>query len=430
MKTLRHTDKGFERDLDKLLTRRSLPESAERAARRIIDEVRRDGDAAIAKFAMEIDKAKLSLKQFSVSEKELIAAAGRTSASDKKAIKTAIAHVTAFAKRQLPKKWTFSPRPGVTLGEKFTPLDRVGVYIPGGTAPLVSTVVHTVAIAKAAGVKEIVVTTPPGKDGAVCPELLCALRMAGATEVYRLGGVYGIAALAYGTKTIKKVEKIVGPGNAYVAAAKKIVYGDVAIDMVAGPSEIMIVADAGANAEFIAADMLSQAEHGSGLEQAVLVSTSDAVIDGVRAALPRRARKLSRSKAVDTVLRDGVFMILVKDLVHAAELASAYAPEHLELMCAGADRLAEKITAAGAIFVGEHTPEPVGDFTAGPSHVLPTGGSARFFGGLAVEAFFRRSSLLKYSKEALAKELPSILAFSRMEGLDAHGASAAVRFES
>ena len=321
-------------------------------------------------------------------------------------------------------------RPGVTLGEKFEPLDRVGVYIPGGTAPLVSTVIHTAGIASAAGVREIVAVTPPGRDGSVHPAVLYAMRKAGVTEVYRLGGVYGVAALALGTESVPKVEKIVGPGNAYVTAAKKLLYGEVAIDMVAGPSEILVIADGNANPAFVAADLLSQAEHGSGLEQAVLVSNSREMIDRVEAEVLRRKSALSRQAAVDRVLERGMFLILAADLDQAAAIASAYAPEHLEIQTGNPKRVARGITAAGAIFLGPWTPEPVGDFCAGPSHVLPTASSARYFNGLETSAFFRRSSLVRYSESALRREVPMVECFAALEGLDAHGRAGTIRIEA
>jgi len=253
------------------------------------------------------------------------------------------------------------------------------------------------------------------------------MRKAGVNEIYRLGGVCGVGALAYGTATIRKVDKIVGPGNAWVTAAKKQVYGHVALDMVAGPSEIMIIADDSARADFIAADMLSQAEHGSGLEHAVLVTTDAGLIEKVQNELDIQKQRLSRGTMVDKVLKDGVSLILVKDLADAIEIAGKYAPEHLEIMCRDAESTAGKIKAAGAIFIGEWTPEPVGDFCAGPSHVLPTAGSGRYFSGLTVEGFFRRMSTIQYTQTAIQQEIPVIAAFSEMEGLDAHGNSGKIR---
>ena len=300
------------------------------------------------------------------------------------------------------------------LGEQFSPMERVGVYIPGGTAPLVSTVIHTAGIASAAGVKEIVAVTPPGTH----PAVLYAMRLAGVTEIYRLGGVYGIAAL---------VEKIVGPGNAYVTAAKKLVFGKVAIDMVAGPSEIMVIADRTAPPEFIAADFLSQAEHGSGLEQSVLVTDSDEVIDAVEKEILKQKQALPRIATVDKVLDKGAFLIRVKDMDEAARIANSYAPEHLEIMTEMPEKVARNITAAGAIFLGPWTPEPAGDFCAGPSHVLPTAGSAKFFRGLGVDSFYRRSSIVRYSEEAIRREAWIIEEFAAMEGLAAHGKSGTIR---
>jgi histidinol dehydrogenase len=430
MVEISYKEKNFEKKLLPLFERNAYAPDVEKQAGRIIDEVKRGGDAAVAKFAEKFDGVVLAPERFKVAKSEIDSAAADVAPARRKAIKEAVRNITAYAKRQIPKNWSFKPRPGVDLGERFHPLDRVGVYIPGGTAPLVSTVLHTAAIAKAAGVAEIVAATPPGADGEVLPELLFAMRTAGVTEIHRLGGVYAIAALAYGTKTVRKVQKIVGPGNAYVAAAKKIVYGDVAIDMVAGPSEILIIADSTADPAHVAADMLSQAEHGSGFEQAVLVSTSGALLKSVASQLNIQAARLSRSEPIRKVLENGIFLIQARDKTQAAEIANSYAPEHLELICSDAAALSRRITAAGALFIGPWTPEPVGDFVAGPSHVLPTGGTARCFSGLTVLSFMRRTSVVKYSKTALKRESANIAEFAEMEGLDAHGNSAAIRLNS
>ena len=318
----------------------------------------------------------------------------------------------------------WSPRRGVRVGEKFTPMDRVGVYIPGGAAPLVSTVIHTAGIAAAAGGKEIVAATPPG---GVHPGTLYAMKRAGVREIYRLGGVYGIAAMAIGTETIAPVEKIAGPGNAYVTAAKKLLFGEVSIDLVAGPSEILVLADHTADPRFVAADLLSQAEHGSGLEQAVLISTDRSLIDRVEAELLAQKKLLSREKLIDRVLEKGVFLIWAPSLKHAADLANRYAPEHLELQVADPHQTAKLIRAAGAIFLGPWTPEPAGDFCAGPSHVLPTASSARRFNGLSTTDFMRRSSMVEYSRRALAREAWIIEHFGNMEQLTAHANAATIR---
>ena len=427
MKIIRRAQENYQEELSSLLNRSAFSSDIDSQVAEILAEVRLHGDAALCEFARKFDHVELTPAQFAVGDAECNTASQKITAEVRDAIAIAVQQVTDFARQRLPKKWSFSPRPGVTLGEQFSPLSRVGCYIPGGTAPLISTVVHTVSLAAAAGVPEIVVVTPPGPNGQVNPALLHACRIAGATEIYRLGGVYGIAALAYGSESVRKVEKIVGPGNAYVTAAKRQVYGQVALDLVAGPSEIMIIADASANPAFIAADMLSQAEHGSGREQAVLLTTAPELLLQVRAELQRQSALLRRSDCVHKVLSKGVFLLEAASLDEAVELANRYAPEHLELMLAQPEEIAAKITAAGAIFLGHWTPEPVGDFVAGPSHVLPTGGSGKYFTGLTVEMFFRRSSLVQYNREALTRELPYIRCFAECEGLDAHGNSAAIR---
>lgn len=427
MQFLYRDDKDFQARLGQMLSREPFSPEIEAAAATIIDEVRRRGDEALCDFAEKFDHARLTPSQFRLGDEEVDEACKSVSPEDREAIDMAVAHIQEFYSHTLPKDWSYSPRPGVVLGEQFHPLDIVGCYIPGGTAPLVSTVCHTVAIARTAGVKDIVVCTPPGGAKGIHPALLYACRAAGATAIYRLGGVYAIAAMAIGTATIPKVEKICGPGNAYVAAAKRRLYGEVALDLVAGPSEVLVIADDTANPVYLAADILSQAEHGSGREQAVLVSTDRRILDEAAREIVRQAASLKRQECVQKVLENGLFLVEAADLEDAARIASLYAPEHLELQVADPKALAPKITAAGAIFMGEFTPEPVGDYIAGPSHVLPTGGTARFFNGLTGDAFFRRTSLLSYDREALLREQPALARLTAAEGLDAHGRSAAIR---
>ena len=417
--------KDWRSELDALCNRPAYPPAAEKAAAEIIADIRARGVEAICEYAEKFDHVKLTFDQFRISEEEIEAAAGKVSAGNKKAIRTACRQVRAFAKETLPRNWKKKIRDGVIVGEQFNPLDRVGVYIPGGTAPLVSTVLHTAAIAKACGVKEIVAITPAG---GVHPETLFAMKCAGVTEIYRLGGIYGVAAITVGVPGIPKVQKLVGPGNAYVTAAKKLLYGEVGIDLVAGPSEILIIADKDANPEFIAADLLSQAEHGSGLEQAVLVSTDAALFDAVEKACLRQKSRLSREEIIDRVWEKGIFFINVPDLDRAAEVANLYAPEHLEVQCAEPEKMLPKLKAAGAVFLGPWTPEPVGDFCAGPSHVLPTASSALRFNGLESVSFFRRTSIVKYSKSALKREVEVVERFGAMEKLTAHGMAGTVRF--
>ncbi len=430
MRTFNYKDENFKEEISGLMERPSYPESIENDVKQILKEVKSDGNKALVKFAKKFDNADIAENNLRVTQEEILKAEGLVSEKDKLAIKTALEHIKIFSENKIPKQWTFSPREGVTLGEKFEPIERIAVYIPGGTAPLVSTVLHTAGIAKTAGVKEIVAVTPPNPNGEIHPAILFAMKEAGVTEIYRLGGVYGIAAMAYGTESIDKVNKIVGPGNAFVTAAKKLVYGEVAIDMIAGPSEIMIIADKNANPKFIAADMLSQAEHGSGFEQAVLVCDSDEIISSVEKKILLQSKQLSRQEPIQKVLENGIFFIKVKDMKHAAEIANLYAAEHLEIMTANPDDVAKNIKSAGAIFLGEWTPEPLGDFVAGPSHVLPTATTAKFFNGLTVESFFKRTSLLKYDKPALKKELEYIKSIADLEGLDAHKNSAVIRFDS
>ena len=424
MKRLVFGTPGFEREMRALYSRPPFPPEAEKSAAAIIADIRRDGDAAVAKYAEKFDGVKLAPAQFRVTDAEIAAAVKRLPRPDKSAIRTALKQVQAFARRTLPRSWKERVRPGVVVGEKFSPLDRVGVYIPGGSAPLVSTVIHTAGIASAAGVKSIAAATPAK---ALHPATLYAMKVAGVTEIYRLGGVYGVAALALGTESIAKVDKVVGPGNAYVTAAKKLLYGEVGIDLVAGPSEILIVADESADPEFIAADLLSQAEHGSGLEQSVLIATSGKLIDRAIAAFDRQKKTLPKLAAVEKVEANGLFFIEVPDLDTAEEIAGRYAPEHLELHVADPERSARRIKAAGAMFLGPWTPESAGDFCAGPSHVLPTAGSALRFNGIETATFMRRSSIVQYSRAAIRREAWMIERFGNMESLAAHARAGTIR---
>ena len=424
MKRLVFGAPDFERELQALYSRPPFPPEAEKSAAAIIADIRKRGDAAVAEYAEKCDGVTLKPAQFRVSDAEVAAAVRQLSRADKSAIRAALKQVQEFAKRTLPKSWKTRVRRGVVVGEKFTPLDRVGVYIPGGTAPLVSTVIHTAGIASAAGVKSIAAATPAK---ALHPATLYAMKIAGVTEIYRLGGVYGVAALALGTESIARVDKVVGPGNAYVTAAKKLLYGEVGIDLVAGPSEILIVADGSANPEFVAADLLSQAEHGSGLEQSVMIATSRDLVDRTIAAFDRQKKTLPKLAAVEKVEKNGLFFIEVPDLATACEIAGRYAPEHLELHVADPERSAKRIKAAGAMFLGPWTPESAGDFCAGPSHVLPTAGSALRFNGIETATFLRRTSLVKYSEAAIRREAWIIERFGTMESLAAHARAGTIR---
>jgi len=414
----------------KFLARSAFPEEAEKAAAEVLAAIRAEGDAAVARYVAKFEGAHLTPKRFRVTEKELAAAEAVVSPDLKRAVKDAYARVMRFSKASLRKPWTMKTPKGGTAGEFFSPMDRVGVYVPGGTAPLASTSVMTVTLAAAAGVKEIVACTPAGPTGTPNPVLLYALKLAGATEVYRVGGIQAIGLMAFGTKTVKKVQKIVGPGNAYVTAAKRQVYGFVGIDQVAGPSEIAVLADGTVSAQWVAADLLSQAEHGSGWEKSLLVTQSKAFAEEVKCALLAQTAMLSRKALIQRVIdRDGILFAVTPTVEEGLELVNRFAPEHFEIMCKDATKLMKGVRSAGAVFAGAWTPESAGDFVAGPSHVLPTGGAANMFNGLTPDDFRRRHSFVAFTKGDLAQTKSTIEAFARVEGLDAHGRAATIRFE-
>lgn len=417
-------------EVEAFLRRTAFPPEAESAAREILADIRMRGDRAVLDAALRFDGAALDAAEMLVTDAELDAAAREVTARIKRAVKDARTRVERFAKAGLRSPWKMrTPRGGWT-GEFYSPLARVGVYVPGGTAPLVSTVLMTVTLAKVAGVREIVACTPCGSDKTVSPVLRYALRAAGATEVYKVGGIQAIGMMAFGTATVKPVLKIVGPGNAYVTAAKRQVYGFVGIDQVAGPSEIAVLADDSADPAWVAADMLSQAEHGSGYEKALLVTDSKGLAETVRAEIERQMPSLSRADMIDRVIgNSGILLAVAPDIGQGMELVNRFAPEHLEIMARGARALLKQVRTAGAVFLGPWTPEAVGDFVAGPSHVLPTGGAARMFSGLTADDFRLRHSFVEFTRKDLNETRGTIEAFAEVEGLDAHGRSAAKRFE-
>jgi len=390
--------------------------------------VRERGDAALSEFTQRFDGATLEPDQFAVSHSELMAASLRADESLRATVAEASANIEAFAKRSLRRGWTMRNSHGATVGEKFDPFFRVGIYIPGGMAPLVSTALMTIPLARVAGCRQIVVCTPCDRHGQLNPALLYAARRAGATEIYRIGGVQAIAALALGTKTIRPVQKIFGPGNAYVVAAKRLLYGYAAMDLLPGPSELLVLADDTAKAAFIAADLLAQAEHGSGHERVWLVTPSLQLLRGVQKEIARQLPGLARRQLIERALRNNGWLIQVAGLAQGVELANRLAPEHLEIICRHGADLAEKITTAGAIFLGGDSPTVLGDYVAGPSHTLPAGGTGASFAGLTVDQFQRRTSLVEYKKPALKKALKTVQEFAQWEGLDAHGRSAEIRF--
>ncbi len=417
----------FSPAVERFLRMPPLDPGAEESARRVLAEVRAGGDRAVARCARRFDGARLAPAQFRVADAELAAASVAVSPEFRRAVRAVLRRVERFARAGRRPDWHIGTRGGGTIGERFVPLRRVGVYIPGGAAPLASTALMTVPLARVAGVPEIVACTPAGRGGRVDPHILCALRMAGATEVYRVGGIQAIAAMAYGTETIAPVDKIVGPGGPYVAAAKRLVYGAVALDMVAGPSEIAVLADDSADPSVVAADLLSQAEHGTGFERTLLATPSPALARAVRTELRRQAARLSRPGPIRRVLKERTLLAVTPDLETAIGLVNRFAPEHLEILTRDPGNAARRIANAGAVFLGPWTPESAGDFAAGPSHVLPTGGTARFFSGLTVEDFRRRMSVLRLTRRDLEELRPDIEEFARVEGLPGHAHSARVR---
>ncbi|MEI7901888.1 MAG: histidinol dehydrogenase [bacterium] len=417
--------------VEAFLARPAFSPEAEAVAATVLADIRVRGDVAVFEAAKRFDGVALNVSEVRVSPSELGAAAKAVPARIKRAVKEAHARVRLYAEAGLRAPWHMPTPHGGYLGECYSPMDRVGVYVPGGTAPLASTAVMTATLAKTAGVKEIVACTPCGKDRAVNPVLLYALKRAGATEIYKVGGIQAIGMMAFGTQSVRPVQLIAGPGNAYVTAAKRQVYGFVGIDQVAGPSEIAVLADDSANPSWVAADLLSQAEHGSGHEKALLVTDSKALAEAVRAEVVCQAAKLTRAALVQRVIdQGGILLVVVPDLKQGMELVNRFAPEHFEILTREPRPLLNLVRAAGAVFVGAWTPEAAGDFVAGPSHVLPTGGAARMFNGLTADDFRRRHSFVEFTQADLAETRTMIETFAEVEGLDAHGRSASIRFDA
>lgn len=428
MRVLRHNSSSFRRQIARLNRRSEPTEEVRSTVEDIVRQVRRGGDSALLALTEKFGGPLLKASQLRVSRAEMARAVKSLPVSVRQAIDAAGANVAAFAKQSLRRNWNRRNRQGAVVGERFDPFDRVGIYVPGGTAPLVSTAIMTCTLARVAGVPEIVAATPSGPDGTVNPSLLAALHLSGATEVYRVGGAQAIAALAYGTKSIRPVRKVFGPGNAYVVEAKRQVFGVVSVDLLPGPSEVFIIADASAPAAWIAADLLAQAEHGEG-SVAILATPSEKILLAVQKEISRQARQLSRSGALSASLKNAV-LILTRDLGQAMDIANDFSPEHLTLAVKDSRSHADKIRTAGAIFLGAWSPVAAGDFVAGPSHELPTGGAGKNFAGLTVDQFQRRTSLVEFDEKSLRKSLLAIETFSRIEGLDAHGRSAAIRLET
>jgi histidinol dehydrogenase len=431
MKVIRYTDTGYEKQLRRLNAPSSLfdPEIEKRVAA-IIGAVRHRGDDALVEFSRRFDGVRLHARQFAITAEELLSASSSVTSDLRRAIAVSRRNLERFSRHSLRRNWTSRNEQGGRVGEKYDPYQRVGLYVPGGTAPLVSTALMTITLARAAGCPEIVVCSPCDKEGQLNPAMLYAMRCAGATEIYRLGGAQAVAAMALGTATIPRVQKVFGPGNAYVVAAKRLLFGYVAVDLLPGPSEVLILADDTAKADWVAADLLAQAEHGSGHERTWLVTSSKRLLGQVQAALEKQAARLARREFILKSLHQNGWLILVRNLEAAIGLTNQLAPEHCEIMTRQAAQVSRRIFTAGAICIGDFSPNVLGDYVAGPSHVLPTGGAGRAFAGLTADQFQHRTSVIQYDRVAVRKSLPAIAALAKTEGLDAHLNSAAIRLEA
>jgi histidinol dehydrogenase len=419
---------GFDASFDALLAmKRELAEDIDHAVKAIIAEVIAKGDAALFAYSLKFDRADVEEQGLRVGADEIDAAFGRCPPEAVDALCFAHARIMAFHNRQVPQDLRYTDPLGVELGWRWLPVESAGLYVPGGTACYPSTVLMNAAPAKVAGVRRLVMAVP-ATDGNLNPLVLVAAKLAGVDEIYRIGGAQAVAALAYGTQTIVPVAKIVGPGNAYVAAAKRRVFGAVGIDMIAGPSEVLIIASNGANPQWVAADLLAQAEHDAAA-QSILITDDSTLADAVEDEVGRQLQTLPRSAIARASWRDFGAIILVRDLGEGALLANRIAPEHLEVMTPNAEVLAQNICNAGAIFIGQHTPEAIGDYVGGTNHVLPTARSARFSSGLSVLDFMKRTSILKCSADSLARLSKAAIALGRTEGLDGHARSVALRID-
>lgn len=427
MRIVRPRDKNYANFIRSLDRRARATPAVEKTVRDIIAAVEREGDAALLRLTKKFGGPSLAAKNLRVPPRELAAAWRSLDAPMRRALLAAHKNIRAFASRSLRKNWSSRNAQGAKVGERFDPFQRVGVYVPGGTAPLVSTALMTCTFAAAAGVPEIIAVTPADKDGRVSKALLAALHLAGATEVYKVGGAQAVAALACGTKSIRPVAKIFGPGNSYVVEAKRQLFGRVAVDLLPGPSEILVIADRKANPAWVAADLLAQAEHG-GDSIALLLTDSAPLLKSVEREIDRQASRLTRGAILKNSLRSAA-LVLVQRMADAVNIANNFASEHVSLQVADPSKLAPKLATSGAIFLGGYSPVAVGDFLAGPSHELPTGGAGKSFAGLTADQFQRRTSLVELSRASLRKSVPIVEAFARVEGLDAHGRSASIRLE-
>ena len=402
--------------------------SYEAAVKEILEKVREEGDRALFAYTKKFDRAEITEQNVQVTEEEIREAYEAVDPDLVDVIRKSLVNIRSYHEKQKQNSWFTFSEDGTMLGQKVTPLEKVGVYVPGGKAVYPSSVLMNIVPAKVAGVDRIIMTTPPGPDGKVNPSTLVAAKEAGADEIYKAGGAQAVAALAYGTESIPKVDKIVGPGNIFVALAKKAVYGHVSIDSIAGPSEILVLADDSANPRFVAADLLSQAEHDE-LASAILITTSRELAEKVSSEVDEFVKKLSRKDIIQKSLDQFGYILLAETMDQAVEAANAIASEHMEIVTRNPFEVMMKVRNAGAIFIGEYSSEPLGDYFAGPNHVLPTNGTAKFFSPLSVDDFIKKSSIVYYSRKALKKIHKDVEQFAASEQLTAHANSIAVRFE-
>ena len=429
MRTVRLTKESTKDILENLLKRSPNNYGKfEAAVADILANVKEKGDEALFSYTKEFDKVEVTPETIRVTEEEIEEAYKAVDASLLEVIRKALVNIRSYHEKQRQNSWFTSTENGTMLGQKVTPLNRVGVYVPGGKAVYPSSVLMNIVPAKVAGVPHIVMTTPPGKDGKVNPSTLVAAKEAGADEIYKVGGAQAVGALAYGTASIPKVDKIVGPGNIFVALAKKAVYGHVSIDSIAGPSEILVLADETANAHYVAADLLSQAEHDE-MASAILITTSTELAQNVEKEIEGYLKVLSRKEIIEKSLENFGYILIAEDMDEAIEAANEIASEHMEIVTKNAFEVMLKVRNAGAIFIGEYSSEPLGDYFAGPNHVLPTNGTAKFFSALSVDDFIKKSSIVYYSRTALQEIHKDIIQFASSEQLTAHANSIAVRFE-
>ena len=417
----------FERSFERLVRRRDRDaQDVERAARKIIERVRDGGDDELLACVRKFDGAKLDALE--VTREEWDEAAESVDPADRAALGKAAMRVREFHRKRIPSSWEVREEGGGTFGQRVRPLERVGIYVPGGKAVYPSTVIMNAVPASVVEVPEIVMATPPGPDGTICPEVLMAARVAGVHRVFKMGGAHAVAALAYGTEEVPRVDKIVGPGNVWVATAKRLVFGEVAIDSEAGPTEVLVVADKNATPAWVAADLISQAEHDE-MASAVLVTTVKGLVTRVQDQLAKQLKTLERGKIARKAFSSHSAIILAKNLDECVDVANRYAPEHMVLAVDGAEVVAKQIHNAGAIFLGHYTPVAVGDYLAGPNHVLPTGGTARFFSPLGVEDFLKRMSLVRFEPPKLRELGADVMRLAELEGLGGHARSVDLRLQ-